>query len=180
MPDPTLSEAIKEAYASSPSDVVILHTLELRHPNFMDDDGKPMAIRLVRDNQDLNATLEAGAPLDAGQTVTFIAMGFDLTLPPVDTIPVPEITITIDNVSGRLMPYLDKAIDSGDKIEVTYRPYLSNDTSCPHMVPPITLVLSDVEANVMRVTGRARLLDVGNKRFPSKNYNAKCFPNLTA
>ena len=48
MPDPTLSQAIKEAYAAAPSDVVILHTLELRHPDFEDDDGNPTAIRVVR------------------------------------------------------------------------------------------------------------------------------------
>ena len=178
MPDPTLSEAIKEAYASSPSDVVILHTLEFRHPLFLDENNKPMAIRLVRDHQNLVATLEENAPLNAGEQVTFIAMAFDLALPAIDTAPVPEITVTLDNVSGKLVPYLDKAVDSGQRIEITYRPYLSNDTSCPHMVPPITLTLSDVEADVMRITGRARLLDVGNKRFPGENYNAKSFPGL--
>ena len=41
MPDPALSEAIREAYAAAPADVVILHTLELRHPAFGDDDGNP-------------------------------------------------------------------------------------------------------------------------------------------
>ena len=30
----TLSEAIKEAYASVPSHVIILHTLEISHPDF--------------------------------------------------------------------------------------------------------------------------------------------------
>ena len=39
MPDTTLSEALKEAYASAPSDVVLLHTLELRHPSFVDEQG---------------------------------------------------------------------------------------------------------------------------------------------
>ena len=37
MPDPTLSEAIQEAYAHAPTDAIILHTLELRHPDFRDD-----------------------------------------------------------------------------------------------------------------------------------------------
>ena len=60
MPNTLLSEALREAYASAPSDVVILHTLELRHPSFLDDDGQPIAIRVVRDNQDLTARLEAG------------------------------------------------------------------------------------------------------------------------
>ena len=36
MPNTALSEAIKEAYASAPSEQIILHTLELRHPAFVD------------------------------------------------------------------------------------------------------------------------------------------------
>ena len=40
MTDATLTEALKEAYASAPSDVTILHTLELRHPSFADASGK--------------------------------------------------------------------------------------------------------------------------------------------
>ena len=99
MPDPALSEAIQEAYANAPSDAIILHTLELRHPDFRDDAGNATAIRVVRDQVDLTARLEADAPLNAGQMVTFIAMGFDLDLPPVDTAPVPEIVVTLDNVS---------------------------------------------------------------------------------
>ena len=50
MPNTLLSQALREAYASAPSDVVILHTLELRHPAFVDDDGQSIAIRVVRDN----------------------------------------------------------------------------------------------------------------------------------
>ena len=89
MPNDTLSLALREAYASAPSDVVILHTLELRHPSFVDDDSQPIAIRVVRDNQNLTARMEATAPLNAFEMVEFIAMGFDLELPPVDTAPVP-------------------------------------------------------------------------------------------
>ena len=49
MPNAALSEAIKEAYASAPSQQIILHTLELRHPAFVDEAGQPVAIRVVRD-----------------------------------------------------------------------------------------------------------------------------------
>ena len=49
MTDTTLSQALKEAYASAPSEVILLHTLELRHPSFVDDNGNPTAIRVVRD-----------------------------------------------------------------------------------------------------------------------------------
>ncbi len=152
---------IRLAYASAPSDVVILHTLELRHPSFIDDDGESIAIRVVRDNQELTARLEASAPLDGGAMVEFIAMGFDLELPPVDTAPVPEISITLDNVSREIVTHLDRAAESQNKIEITYRPYLSDDFEGPQMDPPFTLVLTEVSADASRVTGKARMLDVG-------------------
>ena len=52
MPDPALEEAIREAYASCPSDRVVLHTVELRHPAFVDDNGNPTAVRVVRNYED--------------------------------------------------------------------------------------------------------------------------------
>jgi len=45
--------------------------------------------------------------------------------------------------------------------------------------PPIHLVLTEVEADIFRITGRARMLDVGNKSFPGISYTAKTFPGLT-
>ncbi len=199
MPDPSLSAAIREAYAVAPSDVVILHTLEIRHPTFT------QPIRIVRNFADevtwaahgdqaqavldampanervmvgLVARLEAGAPEDAGQMVPFIALAFDLDLPPVDTVPVPEITVTMDNVGREITDALDEAAVSQDKTTVTYRPYLSSDIEGPQMDPPITMALSEVEANPLHVTGRARMLDIGNKAFPAKFYTAKDFPGL--
>jgi hypothetical protein len=179
MPNPALTQAIKEAYASAPSDQIILHTLELRHPAFLDDSGNRTAIRVVRDHLDLFARLEDGAPIQGGETVRFVAMGFELDLPPVDTMPVPEISVTLDNVSREIVRNLDAAAESQSVIEVTYRPYLSSDLEGPQMDPPIHLVLTEVEADIFRVTGRARMLDIGNKAFPGLIYSAKSFPGLT-
>ena len=117
MPDPALEQAIREAYASAPADTVILHTLELRHPAFVDDDGRPTAVRVVRDHVDLTARLEAGAPLDGGETVRFVALSFDLELPPVDTAPVPEIAVTLDNVSREIVRHLDAAAEEQKRSE---------------------------------------------------------------
>ena len=142
MPNAALSEAIKEAYASAPSEQIILHTLELRHPAFVDDAGLPVAIRVVRDTADLWARLESQAPLQAGERVQFVAMGFELDLPPVDTMPVPEITVTLDNVSREIVRHLDAAAESQSVIEVTYRPYLSTDLEGPQMGFMFLIVLS--------------------------------------
>ena len=179
MPDPSLSHAIREAYASAPTDVVILHTLEFRHPEFRDEAGNTTAIRVVRDQVDLDAKLEASAPANGGETVRFVAMAFDLELPPVDVTPVPEIVVTLDNVSREIVRHLDAAVQSQAMIEVTYRPYLSNDLAGPQMDPPITLVLTEVEADVHRITARARMMDIGNKTFPGRTYTATEFPGLT-
>ncbi len=207
MPDPALEQAIREAYASAPSDTVILHTLELRHPAFVDDDGDPTAVRVVRNFADaerwrdlggaearavldalptdardrvgLVARLEADAPRDAGRMVPFVALAFDLELPPVDTAPVPEIAVTLDNVGREIVRHLDAAATSLERIEVTYRPYLSTDIEGPQMDPPITLTLTEVEVDVFRATGRARMLDIGNRAFPAETYTATRFPGLT-
>lgn len=179
MTDNTLSEALKEAYASAPSDVILLHTLELRHPSFVDENSKPTAIRVVRDNVNHICTLEDTAPLDAGKEVEFIAMGFDLELPPVEAIPVPEITLTLDNVSTEIIQYLDKAVESQDMIEMTYRPYLSTDKSCPQMNPPITLVITEITADISKISATARMMDIGNKSFPAENYTVKKYPGLS-
>jgi len=205
MPDPSLSAALAEAYASAPADVVVLHTLELWHPSFVEN-GVARPIRVVRNYEDtatwlslggaevqavldgldeearrnvgLVARLETGAPRDAGLLVPFVALGFELELPPVDTIPVPEIVVTIDNVGGEIIKHLDAAAVSLERIEVTYRPYLSIDINGPQMDPPLTMTLNEIEVDVFRISGRARVLDIGNKAFPSEIYTIKKYPGL--
>ena len=138
MSNTALSEAIKEAYASCPSDIFIYHTLEIKHSDFVDDDGNPTTIRLVQGFKNITAKLENG------EKVEFLAMCFDLELPPVDTSAVPEISIEIDNVSREIIKHLDNAASSQHKTELIYRPYLSTDLDTPQMVPPVSLTVTEV------------------------------------
>lgn len=174
MPDFTLDDALKEAYASAPSSEVILHTLEIRHPDFT------QPIRVVRDHQDLTATLEADAPENPGEEVTFIRMAFDFILPEVSKSTSPEIEIILDNVSGEVVGYMDAAANSPDLIEVTYRPYLASDTSGPQMNPPMTLVVRSVNVDVFRVVARAGFADIANRKFPNQVYDTERFAGLSA
>lgn len=178
MPDSSLDVALREAYASAPSDVVILHCLEFRHPNFRDALNQPTAIRVVLDHVDHDLKLEASAPLDAGNYVTFIRFAFDFTLPEVQNSAVPEIIISMDNVSRDIEDNLALAVASPYKVEVTYRPYLTTDTTAPQMDPPLTLTLTHVEADDFKVTARASYGDAANKAFPSELYTASRFPGL--
>lgn len=178
MPDSALSQAIKEAYAAAPDNAVTLHTLEFRHPNFINDLGQPTAIRVVRDHQDLVAWLEAAAPLNPGEAVTFLAFAFDFKLPDVEVAAAPEMVITIDNVSAEIEQNLARAVASPYTIAATYRPYLSTDLSGPQMNPPLHLTVQHVKADDFRVTARVSFGDLSNLQFPSDDYTATRFPGL--
>lgn len=178
MHDPSLQDAIKEAYATAGADEPILHTLEMRHPSFLDDDGNAVAVRVVADQEDLTAQLEADAPLNGGEYVTFTAAAFEFKLPQVDDGGLPQIEIAMDNVTQILMPYLREAASSTEVAEVTYRPYLPSDLTTPQMDPPLTLELTNVQANLFRVSGRAQFKILHNVPFPNKRYTLEDYPSL--
>lgn len=174
------SEALAATYASAPEGSIPLHTLEFRHPNFMAA-GQPVAPRVVNDHTLLRAYLEADAPLNPGEEVTFLPVRFRFTKPrETDSGQSPEMQLSVDNVSRVLIPYLDQAKDSPYPILVTWRPYVLEDLSAPHMDPPITLSLRAVTADMMSVTARAGFADLTNRRFPAQEYNSLQFPGLTA
>lgn len=172
MPDLTLEEALKEAYAVAPNNLIVYDTLEFRHPEWA------APIRVVRDFANLVATLESDAPLNPGESVTFTGFAFDMARPEINPDSAPEVSITIDNVSLEIEDALLQTVTSVYPIEVTYRPYLSSNLLMPAMNPPMTLVLQQVQASSSRITATARLGDFANKKFPSQEYTARRFPGL--
>lgn len=174
MPDPTLAQAIREAYASAPANVVIYHTLELRHPAFS------TPIRVVRDHADLTARLEAGAPANPGEWVTFMAFAFDFTRPEVSPQGVPQCTIEIDNVSRLIVANIEAALTTTDLVQCTYREYISTDLTGPQNDPPIHMTIMSIRADVFRVRAVAGFPDLVNRRFPTREYDAETFPGLIA
>ena len=174
MPDSTLKQAIKEAYAAAPDNVIIYHTLEFRHPSFT------TPIRVVRDYTDLTATLEASAPVDAGQAVTFVRFAFNLVKPEVSATGVPQCTIEIDNVSRDIVANIEASLSSTSPISVTYREFISSDLSGPQNDPPITMSLLSVTADTFKVKAVAGFPDLVNRRFPTKEYDAETFSGLVS
>lgn len=174
MPDFTLADAIKESMATAPANVVQLHTLEFRHPAFT------APIRVVCDYHDLSATLEASAPVNGGEVVTFAAFNFSFTPPEMKKGGAPEIEILIDNVTGDIVSYLDAAAQTPNLIEVTWRIYLNTDTTGPQNNPPLNLVVRTVTADVFRVRCVAGFGDLANRKFPNEVYDAERFPGLAA
>jgi hypothetical protein len=173
MPDATLSAALKEAYATAPSGVVLLHTLEFRHSAFT------APIRVVLDYVDHVLTLEATAPVNPSTAVTFQAFAFDLMLPPMLEGGVPEMEIRIDNVDRQIIANIELAMATFEVIEVTYRPYLSTVTTTPQMNPPMTFQVKSIEADTFSITARCGFGDVANKQFPAQVYTTTRFRGLS-
>ena len=172
MSDDTLSQAIKEAYASAPANVVIYHTMELWHPAFT------TPIRVVRDYADLTATLESTAPRNASEAVTFIAFNFDFTKPEVSAAGIPQITITMDNVDRSIVANIESALGSTELVSVIYREFISTDLSSPQNNPPLSMTIMSVTADVFKVTAVAGFPNLMNKRFPTTEYSTEVFTGL--
>lgn len=172
------SQALAEAYASAPEEAIILDTLEFLHESFVED-SVPFALRFVRDYDTLNATLEAAAPLNGGEVVSFMPVFFSMVRPSESSSgQSPEAEISVDNVSRYAMPYFQNAKNYRSPITVIYRPYLASDLTGPHMNPPLQLTLRSVECGISRITGRAGYADLTNRRFPAKEYTIRSSPQL--
>lgn len=164
---------MKEAYASAPSNVVTISTLELRHPAFTEP------IRVVLDKAPIEARLEAGAIENPGELVTFQPFAFRFKLPEVFDRGVPELEISIDNVSGEIVDQIELAQGAADKLEVTYRAYLSNDLdSGPQNDPVLTMTVISIDVDLMTINAKATISDFANKKFPNNEYSEAVYPGL--
>lgn len=173
MPDPALSDAIREAYASAPVDEIIYHTLEIWHPLFT------VPIRVVRDRAALAARLEAQAPRDAGEMVDFVPWGFDIVPPDQTSTGLPQCVIEIDNVSREITAQLNEAVRGPDPVTAIYRACLSDALEDgPENDPPLVLTLMTVTADMFRIRAKAGFPDLLNKAFPALEYDLETFPGL--
>lgn len=163
----SLSDAIKEAYACCPTNIAIIETLSLSHPDLPDG-----TIYMAQGYSEIVATLETA------ETVTFEPVPFRFSLPAAGENGRQELTLAIDNVDRRISDFINAIKESSDPVTVTYRPYLSNDLSGPQMDPPLTLSLQSISVNTLEVSGRATFADVLNRTFPSDYYTRSRFPSL--
>lgn len=173
MPDPAMSAALAEAYASAPVGQVIHHTLELWHPAFS------APIRVVRDFSAIDARIEAGAARNAGEVVTFTGYAFDVVPPDQVTSGLPQCTIEIDNVSREITLQIDAAVATADPITVIYRSYLSDALEDgPEIDPPLELTITTITATPFRIKAAAGFPDLLNLKFPKREYDLETFPGL--
>lgn len=166
MPNPSLQDAIKEAYAIAPAGKVVLDTLEIRQTGVQDP------IFIVRARNAFVAFDENNVER------TFLPLGFQLSLPTEDEDGFRSLNISVDNIGRVISDFVEIAKSEETTVEAVYRPYLSDDTSGPQMVPPLVLFLKDIQVSSHQVTARATFMDLINKKFPSELYTRARFPSL--
>lgn len=172
MPDPLLSEALREAYAAAPLAAVAVDTIELWHPEFT------AAVRVAAGGRAFDGVLEGDAPRDAGETVTFIPVPFRFVPPVVSDEGVAELRVEIDNVEREVAAQLALAVTSPEPVEIIWRRYLVPTAGDgPEMVVR-GLHLQTAGAGLGRVDATAGWPDLVNEAFPRLAYRAEQFPTL--
>lgn len=173
MTDATLSQALKEAYASA--DQVRYLTLEFLHPNFIE----PLRVVTYRE-ENLTATLEPDAPENGGEAVLFVAYPFEYKAGEVAAGTNPEFEFVIDNVDRRIVSSIEASLESLEPITVIIREYLESDLSAPQNDPPLQMDVIKISATPLQIQATASFINLANQRFPADIYDAKRFPGLVA
>lgn len=175
---PTVTEAWQEAIASAPADAVVLSTLELIHPTFVDGEGNPDSIRVVLDEEDHTFTLEATAPIKPGQEVLFEALALTVTQPEQEDGKLGgTLQITLDNVPRTILPSLHEAATVRARAQIIYREYVLDDTTEPDLVID-GLSAKIVQITQTKITCSATFLDLLNASFPTRIFSQDDFPGL--
>jgi hypothetical protein len=165
-----LATAMEEAYASAPSDVIILHTMELNHPAFAEP------VRVVTGEEPIGDG-PVLLTLETGVEVAFTPLAFDVTPPGFDDDGPTSGKLGIDMVSGLLFDHLVAAASSAGVIDVTYRGYRSDVRFEPGDV--ITgLKLRAVTLTATRAEGEIGFDEVGRQAFPRRTYTIDQYPGL--
>lgn len=172
MPDPLLSQALAEAYASVPDGTVVLDTLEVWHPAFT------TPLRIVADGAVLDARLEADAPRDPAEVVAFVPLAFRLR-PPETSAEAPGILeVEIDTAGREIVAEIDRAVVTLDPIQIVWRRFLAATALDGPEYVVRGLTLRSVSATPQRLTAQAGWQDLVNERFPRLVYDRERFPTL--
>ncbi|MGH6887995.1 MAG: DUF1833 family protein [Rhizomicrobium sp.] len=173
----TYTDEAREYMFSPAGADVIYDAIELRHPAFVDGDGNPIAVRFVNAPFDLAATLEEGAPLNGGETVTFAASRFDLVKPDSPETGLPQAQIAVANVMREVSPWLSLAVSSVAPVELSLRQFLADDLTEPCFVMH-GLTFDNATSNIRRVTATCGFGDLLNMPCPVDRYTVENSPGL--
>lgn len=164
----SLPNDLAEAYTIAPTDVVIVETIELQHPSFVDDNGDPTSIYVAVNQPD--STFEG---------VDYVGLAVEWTEPEVRPDGDVTASITLDNVGREIVPSLERAIEDGSRIQMIVRTYLSTIPNTAQRT--LTMTLENVQIpNQYKITGTLIFRGLNNKTFPAASniYTLDKYPGL--
>lgn len=105
-------------------------TIEIFHPDF------DAPLRFVQDFVDQDLLLEADAPRNAGEVVTFTALSMKIKEPGETPNSSPLLTVNLGAVGNEVQDQIDKITDAGlfETIEIIYRRYYEDDATGPVLI----------------------------------------------
>lgn len=157
-----ISKLLQTVYASAPTDVVIIPTLEIQAPG--------ETIRLVHAYEDQQLKVD-------GVMQTFESCSIQIALPAKDTSGNQTLTFGLGLVDGRAQRIIMDAIDTGQPSYLVYREYLSTDTSAPARTP-IRMVISGGQFSGAMVQIEASYFDMLNTAWPRERYTVESAPGV--
>ncbi len=190
MADTTLSDALAEAFASAPAEMVVIDTISIYYAGLTTTSpAVPTELYLFNGTTGDSLTaagaplknfkLESTATINPSTIVSFIGLPFAITQPDVGSDPLAKGQLLIDGVGREAADLMLAAIDLGVSIDVTYRPYITgNELIGPEQTPPIKFSLSNVVIRGLTLSADIILPTHGNRRFPRQLYTSSRFPQL--
>ena len=176
--DPELQQAIAEAYACAPQDVLILHTLEINHKTF----NRPACVArwsgVGPEVEVFRCRLEGNALYNPGEVVEFVGLPFELVPPEKSETTPGEISLRVSGIGYELDNDLEAAALGGSAISCIYRSFIhGEELKGPAEVwPGITLTGPSSEgADNMTATGA--VLNWINRKYGRK-YTPEGYPGL--
>lgn len=140
----TLTADLEDFYRFAPETVYTIRTVEIYHP----DVG---VLRYCEPYSNKSLTLEAGAPRNASQAVTFTAVSLELNEPSEGLNKTSSITASFPMAGTQISEIIDQIDDYLTPIEFIYRKYVSTDLSEPGQTPSYTYISAisfDGDSNV--------------------------------
>ena len=175
---PELQQAIAEAYACAPQDVLILHTLEINHKTF----NRPARVArwsgVGPEVEVFRCRLEGNALYNPGEVVEFVGPPFELVPPEKSETTPGEISLRVSGIGYELDNDLEAAALGGSAISCIYRSFIhGEELKGPAEVwPGITLTGPSSEgADNMTATGA--VLNWINRKYGRK-YTPEGYPGL--
>lgn len=148
-------------------------TLEIHHPDLS------QTYRFVSNYVNVDLTLEAGAPRNAGALVTFTAATLRITEPAEREDAEQVLGVTFGNADGTVHDIIDQITGTGffSPAEVIYRKYYSGDLTEPAVAPLYLFAASLGFDGPTAVTFSAEDIDLAQKRAGTR-YTLEEFPGL--